>query len=84
MKMGLTAKYADVLCALYAEVGDDVTKLIVINALVGRLGYDINELTAIADYLNEGRYITWHRTIDGGALSLTGEGVMYVQSNCKK
>ena len=84
MKMGLTAKYDDVLRALYAEVGDDVTKLIVINALVGRLRYDINELAAIADYLNEERYITLHRTISGGVLSLTGKGVMYVQSNCKK
>jgi len=84
MKMDFTEKCDDVLCALYAEVGDDVTKVIVINALVGRLGYHINELMAIADYLNEERYITWHRTIGGGVLSLTGKGIMYAQNGRKK
>lgn len=74
--MDFTEKCNNALCAIYADVGEDVTKLIVVDALLNQLGCSIDELMAIADYLEGERYIMWYRAIDGGVIALTGKGVM--------
>jgi hypothetical protein len=80
--MDFTEKCDNTLCRLYAEVGDDVTRLIVVASLVEKLGYSTRESWSIADGLEDSGYIKWRRAIGGGAMSITSSGIKHAQDIC--
>ena len=81
--MDFEEKRDSVLCALYAKVGEDGTRFITLRSLADLLGYDINELRTIAERLETEGFIKHRGAFGGGAIAITGMGIMYAQNACK-
>ncbi|HXY86836.1 MAG TPA: hypothetical protein VEG44_00175 [Candidatus Acidoferrales bacterium] len=80
--MDFEEKRDRVLCALYAEVGEDGTKFVA--GLADQLGLNCSEFMTVAIDLAREGYIHYRAATGGGAMAITGMGIRYAQEKCKK
>jgi len=78
--MSFEDKCDDVLCAVYAEVGEDGEKWV--TGFADQLGYTVSEFMTIAKHLERDGHVRYRPApASGGAIAITGRGIKYANTN---